>query len=344
MKGTMAVGAVLAAAIAVTAAAHSGAGPKTQGTVYVTERQAGSVSAFDAASGAVHWTRAVGSTPIGVTLPRKTGKVYTSNEGSDSMSVLDARSGAPIATIPMGPHPHHLMASRDGDLVYVGEFGGNTIGVVDTDRDERIAGFVASPLADARTHAVFVTRDGDDLYATNTRADRTMQGDVAKLDAETGELLCNTRVGIDPSEILATPNGEIGYVSVRGENRIKELDLRGRCPSLTGREATIGTQPDTLQLTRHGKTLVVALRGTPAQISLLDTESFTVRLVDIPGHTTTGHHWLSREGKLTFVAVEGPGGLAVVDNVSGKVVSDYLYPGGGRPHGVYFQPSRRQHD
>jgi hypothetical protein len=110
---------------------------------------------------------------------------------------------------------------------------------------------------------------------------------------------------------------------------------------LTGREAVIGVMPDTLQLTNDGKTLVVTLRGTPAQISLLDTETFAVQIVNVPGHSTTGHHWLSANGKYTFVAVESPGGLAVVDNESGAVVADYPYPnppGGSRPHGVFYEP------
>jgi len=34
------------------------------------------------------------------------------------------------------------------------------------------AGYVARPLADARTHAVWLIRHGKDLYATNSRADR----------------------------------------------------------------------------------------------------------------------------------------------------------------------------
>ena len=38
-----------------------------------------------------------------------------------------------------------------------------------------------------------------------------------------------------------TPDGRRGYVSVRGENKVKELDLRGDCPALTGREAIVGT-------------------------------------------------------------------------------------------------------
>jgi DNA-binding beta-propeller fold protein YncE len=198
------------------------------GTVFVTERQLGSVSAFDAATGAVDWTSPVGVAPIGVTQPHGTEKVYTSDEGSRQMSVLDRATGESRGTIAMGPLPHHLMASRNGAFIW-----------------------------------------------------------------------------------------------------------------LTGRQAMIGTMPDTLQLTNDGQTLVVTLRGTPAQISLLDTESFVPRIVNIPGHRTTGHHWLSPNGKYTFVAVESPGGLAVVDNETGAVVADYPYPNplaATRPHGVFYQP------
>jgi YVTN family beta-propeller protein len=325
-------------ATAVAALALAGPPGDTRGTTFVTERQLGSVTAFDGTTGIPRWTQKTGAAPIGVTKPHGTGKVYTSDEGSNQMSVFDADTGAPLGSIPMGPAPHHLMASRDGRHIYVGEFGQNTIGVVDTRTDSEIAHLVANPLPNARTHAVWIA--GRDLYATNTRAVRTEPGDVAHLDARSGALLCNTPVGIDPSEILVNRSGRRGFVSVRGENKIKELDLRTRCPRLTGREAVIGTQPDTLQLAHH--TLVVTLRGTPAQISLLDTRSFAVRLVSIPGHTTTGHHWLSRTGRVSYVAVESPAGVAVVDNRSGAVVGDYPYPnppGGNRAHGVFFAPS-----
>lgn len=334
--------AVLALAAGIAGAAQR-CEPDQRGTVFVTERGLvpGSVTAFDAATGRPIWTSKTGLTPIGVTKPRGTHKVYTSDEGSSQLSVFDEETGALLKKIPMGLGPHHLMASRNGRRIYVAEFLQNTVGVVDTATDTAIAHYPASKLLTARTHSVFITRDGEDLYAANTRSDRTLRGDVAHIDAETGELLCNTDVGIDPSEILVTPDGRRGYVSVRGENKIKELDLHGDCPVLTGHEAVIGSMPDTLQLTRDRKQLVVTLRGTPAQISFLDTKTFAVQIVAIPGHTTTGHHWLSKNGRLTFVAVENPGGLAVVDNETGAVVADYLYPnppGGNRPHGVFFQP------
>lgn len=315
--------------------------PGASGTVFVTERQFGTVTAYDAGSGDALWTAPVGASPIGIVQPHGTDDVYTSDEGPDQMTVLDRRTGAWIATIPMGPDPHHLNATRNGDLVYVAEFGRNTIGVVDTSLRQRITGFVASPLADARTHAVWITNDGRDLYATNSRSNRSLPGDVARLDARTGALLCNTIVGADPSEIVVTPNGLIGYVTVRRENKVKELDLGSTCPALTGREALVGTMPDTMRLTNDGQTLVVALRGTPAQVTLLDTHSFATQVVTIPGHATTGHQWLSANGKLTFVAVESPGGVAVLDNDTGAVVADYPYPtppGGSRPHGLFYVP------
>ncbi|HET6891901.1 MAG TPA: beta-propeller fold lactonase family protein [Pyrinomonadaceae bacterium] len=323
-------------------AARREALPSSGGIVFVTERQLGSVTAFDAATGVAHWTATVGVAPIGVTQPRGTKKVYTSDEGSNQMSVVDRETGVMLGTIAMGPLPHHLMASSDGQFIYVGEFGHNQIGVVDTATDNRVAGFVASPLSNARTHAVWITRNGNDLYATNSRVDRSQPGDVAHLNANTGELLCNTIVGADPSEILVTPDGRFGYVSVRRENKVKELDLRDTCPVLTGREAVVGTMPDTLQLTNDGQTLIITLRGSPAQISLLDTQTFAVQILNIPGHTTTGHHWLSQNSRFSFVAVESPAGLAVIDNETRTVVADYLYPnppGGTRAHGVFYIPS-----
>ena len=54
---------------------------------------------------------------------------------------------------------------------------------------------------------------------------------------------------------------------------------------------------------------------------------------------TTGHQWLTPNGRYSFVAVEGPGSLAIVDNRTGLTAATYPYPGGGKPHGMFFEPS-----
>jgi DNA-binding beta-propeller fold protein YncE len=308
------------------------------GTVFVTERTPGasSVTAFDAASGDVLWRSSTGNLPIGVTKPHGTNKVYTSDEGANQLSVFDERTGAFLHTIAMGLRPHHLMASSNGKLIYVGEFNQNTIGVVDTTTDTEVAHYPASANPGALTHAVWISENGKDLYATNDGTANT----IAKLDAETGALVWEFPIGANPSEILVTQEGKIAYVSIRNEDKIKVLDVAGETPVLIG-EAEAKSQPDTLSLTNDGKTLVVGLRASPtgrSRAALIDTGTLATHYVEMPAHTITGHQWLSANGKYTFMAVESPGGLAVIDNRAEALVADYPYPGGSRPHGVFYVP------
>jgi DNA-binding beta-propeller fold protein YncE len=334
------------AAIALTctsggAGASPGGLPGTSGTVFATERTTSpaisSVTAFDAATGGVHWTSATGAAPIGVTRPHGTGKVYTSDENSNRMSVFDEQTGAFLRAIPMGQRPHHLMASPNGEFIYVGEFNQNTVGVVDTSTDVEIAHYPASASAAARTHAVWISNDGTNLYATNS-----VVNTISKLDGKTGALVWESSVlGNNPSEILVTQNDEIAYVSIRNDDKIRVFDVSGDAPVWIG-DAEAKSQPDTLSLTNDGKTLVVGLRASPtgkARAALIDTSTLATTYVELPTHTTTGHQWLSANGKYTFMAVESPGAVAVIDNDAGAVVTEYAYPGAGtRPHGVFYEP------
>ena len=332
---------MVAAVPALPADADPAGEPGGTGTLYVTERTPNSstVSALDASTGHVLWTSPTGSVPIGVTQPHGTGRVYTSDEGAARMSVFDERTGAFVRSIPLGSRPHHLMASANGNFIYVAEFGQNTIGVVDTTTDVETARFVASASPAALTHAVWISNDGTNLYATNSVANT-----VAKLDAGTGERQWEFGIGENPSEILVTQNDQIAYVSVRNEDKIKVLDVSGTTPLLIG-QAVVQSQPDTLSLTNDGSTLVVGLRASPtgrARAALVDVATLTTRYVEMPTHTTTGHQWLSANGKLTFMAVETPGAVAVIDNGEGQLVGEYPYPGGSRVHGVFLRPGPRR--
>jgi len=303
------------------------------GTLWVTNRPLNNMTVFDSGTGDVLSTIPVGEVPIGVTAPPGTGKVYVSNDTPDTVSVIDKLSLSVVATITMGDRPHHMTHSPNGKFVYVAEFGANTVGVIDTDSDTVIAHYTAGTAA-ARTHAVWITRDGKTLYATNS-----VENTISSLDAQTGTLLWSLAVGENPSEILVTPDGKTGYVTVRGEDKVKVVDLT--VPEIVG-EVVVGVQPDTLQLTPDLKTLVVALRGTPAEVALVDTRTLQVTQVAISPGTTTGHQWLSANGRYTFVAVEDPGSVAVILNSTATVVTIYPYPGGGRPHGVFHEPSQRK--
>lgn len=311
------------------------------GTVWVTERTPGSssVAAFDGATGALLGWTPVGSAPIGIVVPHGSDYAYTSEEGAHQMSVVSRDEVDVVATIPMGTDskPHHLMASPDGRLIYVGEYGHNAVGVVDTRLNENVADWKASANPLAKTHAVWVTRDGKDLYATNEGASGTAVGTLSKLDAHTGRLLWEIPIGIRPSEVLVTKDGGTAYVSIRNENVIRIVDLAGDEP-VVGATVPIGRQPDTLQLSNDGATLVVGLRGTP-QLAFLDTRTLAVRQVTIGSHGVSGHQWLSANSKFVFVAMEAPGTLALVDTATGDVLRETPYPTGLlRPHGVFYEP------
>jgi YVTN family beta-propeller protein len=311
-----------------------------RGTVWAVERfdtGPNTVTAFDAASGEVRCTQTIGKRPIGVTSPRHTGKVYTADERSNQLTVVSKRDCSIVAQIPMGTFPHHMMASRDGKRLYVGEYGTNKVGVVDTGTDKLIAEWPASDNTAAKTHAVWVTRDGDDLYATNEGASTSAMGTLSKLDARTGNKVWEVDIGIRPSEVLV--NRMTAYVTVRNENLVRILDLSGPLPERLA-EVEIGGMPDTMQLTRDRKTLVVGLRSIP-QMALLDTRTLAVRHVSFAGYGISGHQWLSRDGRITFIALESavttdPGAIAVVNNRSGELIKTWPYPFGPWPHGVYY--------
>lgn len=339
---------ITAALLCGAAAATLDAGPVDQlpgGTIWVTERTpaTSTVAAIDAATGEPRGITPVGSTPIGITALRGSHKVYSSDEGANQLSVIDAETVTVVGTVPMGAgsRPHHLMASRNGQYIYVGEFGSNKIGVVDTQLDENVADFTASFNPNAKTHAVWIASNGKDLYATNEGFPATSAGTFSKLDARTGALIWEHPVGNRPSEVLVDDG--LAYVSVRNENVIRVYDVAGDGPVFVG-QAEANVMPDTLSLTNDKRTLIVGLRGTPARMAFIDTETLSTSYLSLPG-TTTGHQWLSRNGRFTYIALEGPGQVAVVDNRWRRVVTTYAYPNGlTRPHGVFYEPPRGTDD
>jgi DNA-binding beta-propeller fold protein YncE len=341
------LGGALVVVTLVMATASASPGHIPGGTIWVTERTTGgqsTVAAIDSATGESRGIVSVGDNPIGITVPHGTDKAYSSDENANRMSVIDEKTVTLARTIDMGPgsRPHHLMASRNGRRIYVGEFGTNKVGVVDTRFDLNIVDFTASNFSDAKTHAVWITPNERWLYATNEVPTATGPGTFSKLNARTGQLIWEQAVGNRPSEVLVSRGR--AYVSVRNDNVIRVYDIRRGRHVLIG-EAEANVMPDTLSLTNDKRTLIVGLRGTPARMAFIDTRTMVTEYLSLPG-VTTGHQWLTRNGRFTFIALEGSPGppptsgqIAVVDNRSRELVTTYPYPNGKpRPHGVFYVP------
>jgi YVTN family beta-propeller protein len=333
--------------------------PMEAGTIWVTERTTGgrsTVAAIDAATGQPLGIVGVGDNPIGITAPAGTNRVYSSDEDANQISVIDKDTFTVVTRIPVGARPHHLMAARNGQYVYVAQFGTNTVGVIDTRLDEKVADVPVSHLTDARTHAVWISTNGRYLYATNERPSNATQGTFSKVDLRSGDILWEQVVGNRPSEVLV--DGDVAYVSVRNEHTIKVFDVGGPQPELVS-QAEANFQPDTLSLTNDKRTLIVGLRqnpaGRPARMAFIDVNDVAhpaTTYLELPPGTITGHQWLSSNGGLTYIALEGraatatvpgiSGQVAVVDNRLGALITTYPYPNGLiRPHGVFFEQPRQ---
>ena len=329
------------------------------GTLWVTERTTGgksTVAAIDAATGQALGIVGVGDNPIGITAPAGRNKVYSSDEDAHQVSVIDKDTVTVITRISVGARPHHLVAARDGRYVYVAQFGTNTVGVIDTGLDEKVADVPVSHQADARTHAVWISTNGRYLYATNERPSNATQGTFSKIDLRSGDILWEHVVGERPSEVLV--DGDLAYVSVRNEHTIKVFDIGGSQPELIS-QAEANFQPDTLSLTNDKRTVIVGLRQNPpgraARMAFIDVTNVAhpvTTYLELPPGTITGHQWLSSDGGLTYIALEGraattmvsgiPGHVAVVDNRLRALITTYPYPNRLiRPHGVFFEPSRQ---
>ena len=182
-----------------------------------------------------------------------------------------------------------------------------------------------------RAHAGVFSKDGQTLYVAS---DAT--GKLIALDPRTGELLWSADVP-NAHELAVTHDGKTAYVT----GRVAQHAADRRPRAARGRRATSSlgsnTLPDTLQLSANEKLLTVGLRGTPAQVAIIDTATFDYDIVTIGGPgTIAGHQWTSPNGHFTFAAFEGPGaGVAVIDHEQGNAIVQTLdYP--GRPHGVDF--------
>ncbi len=305
-----------------------------QGSVWVVNRDAGEVTVFDARSGDVRATLQTGPGAHEVAISRRAREAYVTNELEDTISILSTRTLA-SRKIPLGPRPHHAEASRNGRKIVVGLVGTNKIGVIDTASD-LTRQYVTSANGAARAHSGYLSRGT--IYVPHETGD-----EVTAIDAQSGAIEFSVGNILQASEVLPDRRENVLYVSARGEGKIKVIDLD--TPAVVG-EVTVGTQPETMLLTRDRETLIVTMRGTPAKLAFVDTESLTLTgTVEIGGTGTFGDlAAMSKDGRFLYTTFDrgatGFGGVAVVDVRRRVVVDTWDYPNVGRPHGIAYTSTK----
>jgi DNA-binding beta-propeller fold protein YncE len=296
-------------------------------------RELGEVSVFDARSGVHLATVPTGAGAHEVAISNRVHKAYITNETANTVSIVSTRT-LDDAKLSLGPAPHHVEPSRDGRTVLVGLVGTNVVAAVDATTGEVSRRYTSSSNPDARAHGPFLL--GKTIYVAHETGN-----EVTGIDRDTGDIEFTVGGIIQPTEVLPDRHRRRLYVSARGEGKVKVFDLETH--AAIG-EVTVGTQPETLLLTRDRKTLIVSLRGTPARLAFVDTRRLVVTAtVDLAGAGSFGDlAAMSRNGRYVYATFDrgatGVGGVAVVDVRRRTVIDTWAYPGVGRVHGVAFSP------
>ena len=332
----------LAAIVVASVIGWSGAGPRiqaenardgsTNGIIWVANRGAHTVRAFDADTGAVVHTVSMAPNSQPGDLAFAKGKVYVAEEFGTppAIAVVDADTGIVVNRIllPAGSRPHHVHASVGGNLVAVGLFGTDLVAVVDT-RDDTLLGPWTATLR-RRTAARGVFSKAATLYLASDATN-----EVIAMDPRTGAVLWRMSVP-GAHELAVTHDGKTAFVSRRTANRLAIINLED--PAQPYQDVLALNLPDTLELSANEKLLTVGLRTSPAQVAVVDTRTFR--------SSATRHPAAAKRARLpvisgrrraagTFAAFEGGAnpGVAVIDHAAGhQVVQRFAYP--GRPHGV----------
>ena len=315
---------------------------RTDDSVWVVNRDKGTVTVFDADTGEILTAAPVlvGLNDLSGThdlvVSKRVRKAFIVNETEKNVSVRSASTLDLLDTIPLEPRPHHIKLSPDGKTVYVGLFGTNKIAVIDA-FTHHVDYYTTSEVTGPLAHAPRPSPDGRLVFVPHEVGNL-----VTKLSARTGRILGSVSPGATaagaPSEVLPSHDGEVLYVSMRDEGKIKTIDVDSF--SVTG-EVTVGTQPESLILTPDERILIVSLRGSPARLAFVNTKQMRlITTIDIAGTGTFGDLAVgSPDGRYVYAtfdaAAAGQGGVVKFD-LWRRTLETWLYPTTGRPHGIYY--------
>lgn len=158
---------------------------------FVANTGSDSVSVFDAATGSLVETIAVGDGPVGA-WPASGGRMYVDNETGKSLTVIDATTLAIVRTIDLGFTPAVAALAAGGEIWVTDTDSGKLVFLRASD------GMRLGDLATgAGAHAIAFSGDGAKAYVTNQLA-----GTVAVVDVATKTVAKTITVGSKPNGIV----------------------------------------------------------------------------------------------------------------------------------------------
>lgn len=214
----------------------------SNGDVYFTDRDGGTVSVVDPAALALVKTIKVGQGPSGI-VAAPDGTLWFVNAYDGTVQSIDPKTDTASAPIPIGGTLRALAVV------------GSTLYVTVTSLDEVIpvnatTHALGTPIAVGnQPEGIAASRDGRTLYVVDRASN-----DVTPIDIAAQHALAPIRVGVAPANIVLVPDGRTAYVSNYGMNSVSPIDLvhaRAQAPIV------VGAMPYGLASSADGRTLWV---------------------------------------------------------------------------------------
>jgi YVTN family beta-propeller protein len=185
----------------------------------------------------------------------------TSPSSPSGVSVISTATNKVIASMHISGGPSQVAFSPDGATAYVVTADG--LYIYRTASRQQVG--LVRGLGDPRS--VAVSPDGRTVYVTDTVAST-----VAVINAATGRITSQIKVGQMPWQAVISADGRTVYVADADSNAVSIINTAANKVSDT---VTIPGDPDTLALTPNGQQLWVG-QNTAAFVTVLDTASKTI--------------------------------------------------------------------
>ena len=152
-------------------------------TVYVTDRDDGTVSVIDGATRTVTATVPVGKDPIDLAVDPSTHTVYIAHIFDNTVSVIDGATRTVTATVPVGNLPVDLAVNASTHTVYVANGNDNTVSVIDgatrtVTATVPVGKSLVDLAVDPSTHTVYIANGNENTVSVIDGATRTVTATV----------------------------------------------------------------------------------------------------------------------------------------------------------------------
>jgi YVTN family beta-propeller protein len=172
-----------------------------------------SVSMLDVRHRTVVSTTVLSQNLRALAVDARTHRVFVVNDLEGTVSVLDARSGAKLRTVAVGPRPSAIAVDERKGRVYVVNNGDNSLSILDAHSGSPLHTVAVGQNPDAvavdeRKGRVYIASEG----ATDAAGNPVGSGNIAVLDARSGQIARIIAVGVAPSAVAVDERSGDAFV------------------------------------------------------------------------------------------------------------------------------------